>query len=124
MIEVINITTNSSGAGSLTSNERVTGYINAVQVIYAGGLAGTTNVSLVEQTDAGLGRTIITRSATATNFVATPVQAGSLNDGTAVTNSFVPYYVSNCRLTVNVSSSSASITDAVIVRVVLSDYNY
>ena len=128
MIVIMRATTDGSGAAVVTNATGIYktayGRINTISVDYAAGLAAGTTFTLVESVGDGLSRTILSRAATATDFTAAPGIGGSLADGTAVTNSFVPFYLTGGLLTLTVSSSTASTTDALILKIVLVDYEY
>lgn len=118
---VIQVTTTGS-AGSATgateSEDLVYGFIEAIKLDYHASAPATTDLTIAEVE--GMARTLFTRTNSATDGTFYPLIQAQDTTGTNITGVYSGIYVEGVHLNVSLAQSDA-LTNAVVVRILLSD---
>lgn len=114
---VVSVNTTGS-AGSATGTARtelaVRGLIMGIRLDYHASAPATTNVTITE--DSGMQRTILTRSASATDAIFYPVVQQHDTSAAPIAGQYGQIYVNGAELIVSVTNSNA-LTPAIVVSI-------
>jgi hypothetical protein len=112
------LATDGAGAATLsTAPVRFTGNLRAVIVDYAAGLAAGTDLTVTDD----LGRTLVNRVNSATDFTSYLMVQSTDNAGTAISAQYWFQYLANTALNITVAQSTAATAAAVTITFVIDE---
>lgn len=111
-------TTGSAGSATGTTSLTISGYVEGIKINWHASAPGTSDVTIVEQ--GGLGRTLYTKSDSATDVTFYPYLQGADNAGAAITGVYGRVYLPYGPLLISVAGCDA-LAAALVVSIVVTD---
>lgn len=118
MISATVTTTGSAGSATGTASLTLSGYVSSIKVDWSASAPVTSDITIVEQ--GGFGRTLYTKSNSATDITLYPYHHGDDNTGATIAGVYGRIYVPSVPVLISVSGCDA-LAAACVVSVIMTD---
>jgi len=111
-------TTGSAGSATGTASLTANGFVNAIKIDWSASAPATSDITIVEV--GGFGRTLYTKSNSATDATIYPYHHGDDNTGATITGVYARYYVPGVPLLISIAQCDA-LAAACVVSLIMTD---